>query len=58
MFNSKAIKVNNFIFLQNKAIQCVPVSSRSSRFITYTPSFICLGKSSLEKTPLNLDSFS
>ena len=59
MFNTKAIEINNFIFfLQNKAIQCVPVSAYSSRFITYAPSFIFLGKLSLEKTPLNLGSFS
>ena len=45
-------------FLQNKAIQCVPVPLCSSRFITYAPSFICLGRLSLEKTPLNVGSFS
>ena len=27
------------ILLQNKAIQCVPVSAYSSRFIAYDPSF-------------------
>ena len=59
MFNIEAIEINNFIFfLQNKAIQSVPVSAYSSRFITYAPSFIFLGKLSLEKTPLNLGSFS
>ena len=58
MFNTKTIKINNFIFLQNKAIQCVPISLCSSIFITYAPSFICLGKLSLEKTPVNFDSFS
>ena len=59
MFNTKTIKINNFIFfLQNKATQCVAVSLCSSRFITYAPSFIFLGKLSLEKTPLNLDLFS
>ena len=47
-----------FSFLQNKAIQCVPVSAYSSRFITYAPSFIFFGKLSLENTPLNLGSFS
>ena len=45
-------------FSQNKAIQCVPTSSYSSRFITYAPSFIFLSKLYLEKTPLNLGSFS
>ena len=45
------------LLLQNKAIQCVPSSAYSSRFITHAPSFICLGKLFLEKTPLNLGSF-
>ena len=58
MLNTKAIKINNFIFLQNKAIQCAPVSACSARFITYAPSFISLGKLSRESTPLNLDSLS
>ena len=59
MFNAEAIEINNFIFLQNKAIQCAPpVPAYSSRFITYAPSFIFLGKLSLEKTPINLGSFS
>ena len=57
MLNSKAIEINNFTFLQNKAIQCVPVSVCSSRFITHALSSF-LGKLSLEKTPLNLGSFS
>ena len=57
MFNSKTIKINNLIFLQNKAIQCVPISSYLSRFIAYARSFIFLGRLSLEKTPLNLGSF-
>ena len=43
-----------FNLLQNKAIQCMPTSPYSSRFITYVPSFIILGKLFLEKTPLNL----
>ena len=43
--------------LQNKAIQCVPTSAYSSRFIMYAPSFIVLGKLFLEKTPLNLVHF-
>ena len=46
MLNTEAIKINDFIFLQNKAIQCVPVST------------FFLGKLSLELTPLNLDSLS
>ena len=43
--------------LQNKAIQCVPTSTYSSRFISYVSSFIFLDKLFLEKTPLNLGSF-
>ena len=35
--------------LQNKAIQCVPTSAYSSRFVTYAPSFIFLGRLFLEK---------
>ena len=59
MLNTKAIKINIFFFfLQNKAIQCVPVSACSSGFIMYTPSFISFGKLSLKQTPLNLDSLS
>ena len=59
MFSAEAIEINNFIFLQNKTIQCVPpVHAYSSRFITYAPSFIFLGKLSLEKTPISLGSFS
>ena len=42
------------MLVQNKAIQCVPVSAFSSRFIT---SFILLAKLSLEKPTLNLGSF-
>ena len=57
MFNTKTIKINNSFLLENKAIQCVPVSLCLSRFITYAPSFIFLGRLSLEKTPLNLGSF-
>ena len=34
MFNTKTIEINNFRFLQNKAIQCIPTSAYSSRFIT------------------------
>ena len=58
MLSAEAIEINNFISLQNKAIQCVPVSAYSSRFITYSQSFIFLGKLSLENAPLNLGSFS
>ena len=43
--------------LTNKAIECVPVSSYSSKFITYAPFFILAGKLFLEYTPLNLGSF-
>ena len=35
----------------------VPVSAYSPRFIMYAASFIFLGKSSQEKTQLNLNSF-
>ena len=40
MFNTKIIKINDSFLWQNKAIQCIPASLYSSRFITYTPSFI------------------
>ena len=44
------------VFLSiNNETQCVPLLCLSSRFMTYAPSFN-LGKSSLEKTPLNLGS--
>ena len=36
------------LFNTYKAIQCVQVSAYSSKFITYAPSFIVLGKLSLE----------
>ena len=39
-------------------MQFVPTSAYLSRFITYAPFFIVLDKLSLEKTPLNLGSFS
>ena len=39
----------------NNEAQFVPLLPLSARLITYAPSFI-LGKLSLEKTPLNLDS--
>ena len=42
------------LFFKYKAIECVPVSVYSSRFITYAPFFIVLGKLFLEYTPLNL----
>ena len=50
-------KVVPLILNAYKAIQWVPVSEYSSRFITYVPSFIFLGRLSLEQTPLNLGSF-
>ena len=43
--------------LLNNAIQCVPTSAYSSRFIINAASFIFAGKLFLEKTPLNLGSF-
>ena len=36
------------LLLQNKVIQCVPTSTCSSRFITYTPCFVFLGRLFLE----------
>ena len=36
------------LFFTYKAIQCVPTSSYSSRFITYALFFIVLGELSLE----------
>ena len=36
----KLLKKTISFLLQNKAIQCVPTSAYSSRFITYAPSFI------------------
>ena len=54
IFNTAAIEINNFIFLQNKAIQYVSISAYSSSLITYAPSFTFLGKLSLEKSPINL----
>ena len=39
----------------NNETQCVSLLFLSSRFMTYAPSFI-LGKTFLEKTPLNLGS--
>ena len=52
MFNTKTIKVNNFIIF---CIQSNPMCGYiciSSRFITYAPFFIVLGKLSLLYTPL------
>ena len=46
-----------YIHILNKAVQCVPASAYSSRFIIYVPSFIFLGKLFLKKTPLNLGLF-
>ena len=54
----KLLKKTVSVFLQNKTFQCGPTSAYSSRFITYAPTFILLGKLSLKKTPLNLGSFS
>ena len=54
----KLSKETILFLLQNKAIQCVPTSAYSSRFIIYAPSFIFNGRLFLEKTPLNLGSFS
>ena len=54
---AKLLKQTISLLLQNKAIQCGPTSAYSSRFNAYAPSFIFLGKLSLEKTPLNLGSF-
>ena len=44
------------LVLTNKVIQCVPVFSYLSKFITYAPLLVIFGKLSLEYTPLNLDS--
>ena len=44
------------LVLTNKAIQCVPVFSDSSKFIAYAPFLIFFGKLFLEYTPLNLGS--
>ena len=66
MFYTKTIKINLrskeldsvvYFGLTNKAIQCVPVFSYSSKFITYAPFLIVFGKLFLECTPLNLGSF-
>ena len=45
------------LVLTKKAIQCVPLFSYSSKFITYAPFFILFGKLFLEYAPLNLGSF-
>ena len=58
MFRSKTFKLNNFNISTNKAIKCLATSLWSSRFIIYASSSVVLGKLSLEKTPLNLGSFS
>ena len=44
----KLLKQTISLLLQNKAIQCVPISAYSSRFITYALSFIFLSKLFLE----------
>ena len=46
---TKLSKKTISFLLQNKAIQCVPTSAYSSRFITYAPSFIFLGAYFLKK---------
>ena len=53
----KLSKQVRLFLLQNNAVQCVPTSVYSPRFIMYAPSFIFLGKLFLQKTPLNLGSF-
>ena len=53
----KLSKKTTSFLLQNKAIQCVPTFAYSSRFITYSPSFIFNERLFLEKTPLNVGSF-
>ena len=45
------------IFNTYKAIQCVPTSAYSSRFIAYASSFIILGKLSLGNTSDNTSVF-
>ena len=52
----KLSKLIASLVLTNKAIQCVPVLSYSSKFITYAPFLIIFGKLFLEYTPLNLGS--
>ena len=56
MIYAKTIKISNFTVLTNKAIQCVPVFSYSSKFITYAPFLFFFGKLFPEYTPLNLGS--
>ena len=57
MFSTKTIKINCNFGLTNKAIQCVPVFSYSSKFIACAPFLIPFGKLFLEYTPLSLGSF-
>ena len=45
---SKLSKYVTSLFFTHKAIQCGPTSVYSSRFITYVPFFIVLGKLSLK----------
>ena len=54
----KLSKQTTSLFFTYKAIQCVPTSAYSSRFITYALFFIVLSKLSVEETSLNLGSFS
>ena len=53
----KLSKYITSLVLTNKAIQCVPVFSYSSKSITYAPFLFFFGKLFLEYTPLNLGSF-
>ena len=49
MFNTKTVKINIIsIFELYEEIQCVPKFAYSSRFITYAPSFMFLGKLSFK----------
>ena len=48
MLHQKLSKQVTLLFNEYKAIQWVPLSEYSSRFITYAPSFILLGRLSLE----------
>ena len=52
----KLSKYTVYFGLINKEIQCVPVFSYSSKFITYGPFFILFGKLFLEYIPLKLGS--
>ena len=58
IFSTKTIKINNFTFLQNKAIQCVLTNiCIFIKVYDISPILYFLGKLSLEKAPLNLGSF-